>query len=629
MAWTVEDSDELYNIPAWGLGYFQVNDEGNLEMRADHERSIDLFKLVGDLKRRGIALPVLVRFSDILQGRVNGLVQAFDDAFIEYDYQGKYRGVYPIKVNQERHFVQAMVAAAKKHHIGLEAGSKPELLVSLAHMDDPEAIIVCNGYKDRQYIEMAILARKIDRSVILVVEKPYELDLILEVSAQLGIDPLIGVRARLSLAGAGKWAGSSGDRAKFGLTIQEIVDMVNKLRDAGKLSALKLLHYHIGSQVSAIRAIKNALREASRIYTELVRMGAPMGYLDVGGGLGVDYDGSRTDFHSSMNYSPEEYAADVVYAVKEACDSAKVPHPNIVTESGRALSAHNSVLLFDVLGTGSPAATAARPDSSGPRSELVREMEKIWDQVDEEDLQGAYHDALEIKEETLTRFNLGLVGIEERARVERGFWAVCQKVADFAKQLEFIPEDLEPVLASLADTYYCNFSLFQSAPDSWAIGQLFPVLPIHRLNEEPTRRGVLADITCDSDGKVEQFIGMRDTKDVLELHDPGNQPYILGMFLLGAYQEILGDLHNLFGDPNTVHVTAVAGERGYRMDHVVEGDMVQEVLSYVQYDRRQLLECLRKDIEAGTDKGTLSIEEGALFWDTYIRGLDSYTYLKV
>ncbi|MBN2797564.1 MAG: biosynthetic arginine decarboxylase [Deltaproteobacteria bacterium] len=629
MSWSLDDSEELYNIPAWGLGYFRVNEEGHLEMTAGEGRSIDLFNLVGDLKRRGIALPVLVRFSDILQGRIDGLVKAFEDAFTEYDYHGKFRGVYPIKVNQERHFVQALVAAARPHHIGLEAGSKPELLVSLAHMDDPEAIIVCNGYKDRQYIEMAILARKIGRRVILVVEKPYELDLILEVSEQLGIDPLVGVRARLSLAGAGKWAGSSGDRAKFGLTIQEIVDMVHKMERAGKLSALTLLHYHIGSQVSAIRAIKNALREASRIYTELVRLGAPMGYIDVGGGLGVDYDGSRTDFHSSMNYSAEEYAYDVVYAIKEACDAAKVPHPNVVTESGRALSAHNSVLLFDVLGMGSLASSSERLEPSGSRSELVKELEKIWESVGEDDLQGAYHDAVEIKDETLTRFKLGLVGIEERAVVERLFWAVCRKVADFAKQLEFVPEDLEPVFRSLADTYYCNFSLFQSAPDSWAIGQLFPVLPIHRLDEEPTRRGVLADITCDSDGKVDQFIGARGTKDVLELHTPDGQPYILGMFLLGAYQEILGDLHNLFGDPNTIHVTAVPGGRGYRIDHVVEGDVVQEVLSYVQYDRRQLLECLRKDIEAATDRGHLSIEEGALFWDTYLRGLDSYTYLKV
>lgn len=628
--WTTHDSAELYGVPAWGLGTFEVDPEGQLVMRADPQRAIALPVLVADLRRRGISLPVLVRFTDLIRGRIDALAEAFGEAIEGYAYQGVYRGVYPIKVNPERYLLEAVVEASRTHHLGLEAGSKPELQLALAHVDDPDALLVCNGYKDTQYMELGLLARKVGRNVIIVIEKLSELDTVLEAADRLSIDPVLGVRARLSFTGAGKWKASSGDHAKFGLTVQEIVELVHRLRERNRLGTLRLLHYHIGSQVSAIRSIKNALREATRLYTELVRIGAPMGYLDVGGGLGVDYDGSRTDFASSMNYDLHEYAYDVVYAIHDACETAGVPHPDLVTESGRAMVAHSSVLVFDVLGVGSLALDPHRPELPPEgASELVQELWEIYEAVNPRNLQGPYHHAQEIKEESVTRFTLGLSSLEDRAAVERRYWQILRKIAGVARELDYIPEDLEPVRRALADTYYCNFSLFQSAPDAWAIGHLFPILPIHRLGEEPRRRGVLVDITCDSDGKIDRFIDRRDVKQVLDLHELDGQPYTLGMFLVGAYQEILGDLHNLFGDTNTVHVTAVAGGRGYRIDQVTEGDSVQEVMEYVGYDRRLLLRHLRAGMERAIEAGTLSIEEAARFWDVYLRGLDSYTYLKV
>ncbi len=628
--WTTADSEELYNIGAWGLGYFKVNDQGHLCMSVPDKEDleVDLEQLVQDLVLRGLELPVLLRFTDLIRARVEALVGAFQDAFVEYEYQGHYRGVYPIKVNQQRHLVESLVQASRPHHLGLEAGSKPELQVCLALLDDPEALIVCNGYKDRPYIEMAVLARKLGRNVIIVIEKPAEIDLVLEVAEALDIDPIIGVRAKLTSLGAGRWKTSAGDLAKFGLTIQEIVALVERLRSVGRLDMLRLLHFHIGSQVSAIRSIKNAMKEATRIYTELVRMGAPMGYLDVGGGLGVDYDGSRTNFASSMNYDVQEYAWDVVYAVEGACSEAGIPHPNIVTESGRAMVAYNSVLVFDVLGLGTHAFIERPTAPVEEDHELLHDLWEVWEAISTKNLQAPYHDALEVKEESLMRFHLGLVSLEERAAIEQMFWTICRKLAHLAKDAEYIPEELEPISRSLADSYYCNFSLFQSAPDAWAISHLFPILPIHRLHTEPTRRAVLQDITCDSDGRLERFIDRRDVKQVLELHAPDGRPYWLGMFLIGAYQEILGDLHNLFGDTHAVHVTAVPGKRGYRLDHIIEGDAVKEVLSYVGYEKRRLLSGLRKDVERAIEEDRLTIQEGKLLLENYSRGLDSYTYLS-
>ncbi len=627
--WTGADSQELYNVQGWGQGYFRVGDKGNLEMTPPGTNGgIDLKALVDDLQRRGIALPILLRFTDLVKARVDTLVGAFTTAIKEYEYQGRYRGVYPIKVNQQRHLVEDLVRFSKPHHLGLEAGSKPELMVVLAMLEDPEAMVICNGYKDREYIEMAMLARKLGRNCIVVVEKSDEVDLVLDVSEKLGIEPVIGVRCKLGSKGTGRWQSSAGDRAKFGLTITEIVELVTKLKSKGKLGILQLLHFHIGSQISAIRAIKAAMREATRVYTELARMGAPMRYMDVGGGLGVDYDGSNTNFGSSTNYSIQEYAYDVVVACRDACDNAGLPHPDIITESGRAMVSHNSVLVFNVLGISHMVADHRPVQPGEDADDSLKELWEVYESITEKNLTEPLHDAQEIKEESLARFNLGLLTLEERASIERLYWAISHKLWKTSKTAQYPPEDIEPIEKALADIVYCNFSVFQSAPDAWAIGQLFPIMPIHRLNEEPTRRGVLADITCDSDGKIDKFIDRRDVKHVLEMHEPNGQPYYIGMFLLGAYQEILGDLHNLFGDTNAVHVSNIDGGLGYRIDHQVEGDAVKEVLEYVEYDRARLIERLRSAVESGIVGQKLSMEEGAYLIDTYTRGLEGYTYLQ-
>jgi arginine decarboxylase len=627
--WTAADSEELYNVQGWGQGYFRVGDKGNLEMKPPGSTSgIDLKALVDDLQRRGIALPILLRFTDLVKARLDMLVNAFQTAIKEYEYQGRYRGVYPIKVNQQRHLVEDLVRFSKPHHLGLEAGSKPELMVVLAMLEDPEAMVICNGYKDREYIEMAMLARKLGRNCIVVVEKSDEVDLVLDVSEKLGIEPVIGVRCKLGSKGTGRWQSSAGDRAKFGLTITEIVELVTKLKARNKLGILQLLHFHIGSQISAIRAIKAAMREATRVYTELARMGAPMRYMDVGGGLGVDYDGSNTNFGSSTNYTVQEYAYDVVVACRDACDNAGLPHPDIITEAGRAMVSHNSVLVFNVLGISHMVADQRPAQPAEEADDSLKELWDVYESITEKNLQEPLHDAQEIKEESLARFNLGLLTLEERAAIERMYWAISYKLWRTSKTAQYPPEDIEPIEKALADIVYCNFSVFQSAPDAWAIGQLFPIMPIHRLSEEPTRRGVLADITCDSDGKIDKFIDRRDVKHVLEMHEPNGQPYYIGMFLLGAYQEILGDLHNLFGDTNAVHVSNIDGGLGYRIDHQVEGDAVKEVLEYVEYDRARLVERLRVAVESGIVNQRLSMEEGHYLIDTYTRGLEGYTYLQ-
>jgi arginine decarboxylase len=619
--WTTADSEDLYQIRAWGLGWFRVNEAGNLCMGPPGSNGgVDLKLLVDDLKRRGIALPVLIRFSD--------LVAAFRNAFEEYGYRGRFRGVYPIKVNQDAHVVGDFVKYAAPHHLGLEAGSKPELQVVLAMLEDPEALIICNGYKDRDYIQMALLARKLGRNCIIVVEKADELDLIRELAVTLDLKPVIGIRAKLTAKGSGRWQSSVGDRAKFGLAVREIVEIVHKLREGDMLDSLQLLHFHIGSQVTNIRAFNTALREAIRVYTELVRLGANMRYLDVGGGLGVDYDGSRTNFESSMNYSIDEYAATVVSTVTEACDQLGIPHPDIITEAGRAMIAHHAALVFDVLGFTSM--VDPRPPRA-PREEASESLHELWEvyrSITGKNLLEPLHDASEIREQSLMKFNLGLMDLEERAEVETLYFAICKKLYKTADRSAELPEEIEPLERALADIYYCNFSVFQSVPDSWAIGQLFPILPIHKLDTEPERRAILADLTCDSDGKIERFIDRRDVKNVLEVHDPEGAPYYLGAFLVGAYQEILGDLHNLFGDTNVVHVAVGEGRNGYRIEAVVEGNVVREVLEYVSYDRTRLLKRLRSRVEEAIEDGRLTPEEGGLLVNAYIRGLEGYTYLS-
>lgn len=626
--WTVRDSAELYNVANWGAGFFTVNDQGRVEVRPNGNGGpgIDLLELVGDLERRGLRAPLLVRFSDILKSRVAGMCGAFGRAIDEYGYRGRYRGVYPIKVNQQRHVVEEIIEYGAPFGVGLEAGSKPELLISLALLETPNALIICNGYKDRAYVETALLAQRIGRYPIIVIDRFHEIDLVVKTARELGIRPHLGMRARLTTRGAGKWVESTGDRSKFGLAAAEIVEAVERLRVDDMLDCLELLHFHIGSQITAIRAHKDALREASRIYAGLHQMGAQPRMIDVGGGLGVDYDGSQTNFHSSMNYSVQEYANDVVSFIQEACEGAGLPHPDIVTEAGRSMVAHHSVLIFDVLGvneviTGKPPEPVSADDPK-----VLQDLSEVWSGVSRKNVQEAYHDALQIKEEATTLFSLGYLDLRGRARVERLFWDCCEKILRIVRELPHIPEDLEDLEKGLADTYYGNFSVFQSAPDHWAVKQLFPVMPIHRLNERPTRRGVFADLTCDSDGKIDQFIDVRDVKDVLELHPWNGTPYFIGVFLVGAYQEILGDLHNLFGDTDAVHVR-LDEEGRYRVEHVVEGDEVNQVLAYVQYDRSRLIEGVRRTIETAHRAGQITLEESARLRKRYEQGLQEYTYL--
>ena len=627
--WTAADANDTYNIPRWGCGYFNVNDLGNLVVtpRGDAGGQIDMKELINDLVARGIQLPILLRFSDILRARIELLCSAFTSAIREYGYGGQYRGVYPIKVNQNRTVVEEIIEYGRPFHYGLEAGSKPELLAIMAIHTDDESLIICNGYKDEEYIETALLASKMGKTVILVVEKPSELDQIHKVAERVKIKPALGIRARLSSRGAGRWEQSGGDFSKFGLSAAEMVDAISKLKAWGDVECIKLLHFHLGSQISAIKSVKNALREAGRLYCEMHKLGAKgLTYLDVGGGLGVDYDGSQTNFASSMNYTVQEYANDVVYSIKEICDADKVPHPSLVSESGRAIAAHHSVLVVNVLGvtefdTHIPAALA-------PAVPPV--VVKMWDTyqgVSAKNVLESYHDAVEYKDEVLQLFNLGHLSLEHRVLCENLFWAVCEKVLMSVRNQAHVPEELEGLEKALSDTYFCNFSMFQSMPDAWAVDQLFPICPIHRLNEEPTRRATLADITCDSDGKIDSFIDLRDVKHVLELHPKAaGQDYYLGFFLVGAYQEILGDLHNLFGDTNTVHVQLDA-DGDYDVKEVVAGDTVAEVLAFVDYSQNELLGKMRNNVENALKKKLMTLEETRTLMARFSQGLQGYTYL--
>ncbi|MDH5307418.1 MAG: biosynthetic arginine decarboxylase, partial [Myxococcales bacterium] len=577
--WSIRKSLELYSVAAWGEGFFAINEAGHVAVqpRGAGGPCLDLLELVQNLEHRGLSAPLLIRFSDILASRVRGLAGAFQNAIDEYEYKGRYRGVYPIKVNQQRPVVEEIIEYGADLGVGLEAGSKPELLIALALLDTPDALIICNGYKDRAYIETALLAQRLGRTPVIVVDRAHEIDLVIKTASELGIRPHVGVRARLSTRGAGKWVESTGDRSKFGLSAAEIVDAVERLRAEDMLDCLELLHFHIGSQITAIRAHKEALAEASRVFVGLHEMGARPRLLDVGGGLGVDYDGSRTDFHSSKNYSTQEYANDVVAFVQEACDEAQVPHPDLVTEAGRSMVAHHSVLIFDVLGVNETDSRLAPAPVAQDDPKLLRDLAEVLEAISPENLLESYHDATALKEESATSFSLGYLDLPTRARVDRLFFRCCQRILELVRELPRVPEDLQDLEKSLADIYYGNLSVFQSAPDHWAVKQLFPVMPIHRLGEKPTRRGVFADLTCDSDGKIDCFIDPEDVKHVLELHPFTGEPYYIGMFLVGAYQEILGDLHNLFGDTDAVHVT-LDDDGSYRVEHVVEGDSVEEVL---------------------------------------------------
>jgi arginine decarboxylase len=627
--WTLADALETYGIRNWGNPYFGINDKGHVCVHPDGPQAanMDLKELVDEVRRRGIGLPLLIRFTDVLRHRVRHLNEAFKKAITEQNYKGQYRGVYPIKVNQHRYVVETIVETGKQYGYGLEAGSKPELLAVMALLDNEEALVICNGYKDEEYVETALFFSRLGRKVILVVEKPSELPLIAEVARRTGIAPRLGVRVRLSTRGAGKWEASGGDRSKFGLTSSELMSSIAFMRETGLLQHFELLHFHLGSQISNIRNVKNALREVGCFYVEVVRQGAPLQYLDVGGGLGVDYDGSQTNFTSSMNYTTEEYANDVVFGVMEACDRAGVPHPTLVSESGRAVVAHHAVLVVDVLGTSEFDASMV-PDKVDDKSHsVVRNLLNTLREVTNKNLLESWHDAQDSKEESLTLFSLGHLSLEQRVAAENIYWATCHKIMRIAREAGEIPEELESLEKQLSDTYFCNFSVFQSLPDSWAIDQLFPVIPIHRLNEKPTRNAVLADITCDSDGKIEHFIDKREVKDSLELHPLNDDDYLLGIFLVGAYQEILGDLHNLFGDTHAVQVS-LAPNGGYLIDHVVEGDTVNEVLHYVSYNKDDLVARLRKFTEVALRQGRISLDESRTLLRMYEEGLSGYTYLE-
>jgi len=630
MTWSTDDSAELYGVPYWGEGLFHVNAEGHLVCtpRGPGQGDVDLHEQVEALVERGIELPVLLRMSQVAESRIDLMNRVFAEAIGEHAYQGRYRGVYPIKVNQQRQLVEEILSAGRRHHVGLEAGSKPELLVAMALMDDPEGLIICNGYKDRRYIETALNAQKLGRRTMMVVEKLSEVDLILEEAERAGSDELwIGVRAKLSNPGKGRWQSSAGDRAKFGLSALGIVELVDKLKAAGRLDALRLLHFHIGSQVTSIQTFKRALREATRLYVELARMGAPMGFMDVGGGLGVDYDGSRTTFESSRNYSEAEYAADVVSHIGEACTEAGLPHPDIVTESGRATVAHCSVLLFDVLGAEQvPTDGPPIPPPDGAHS-LHRELWGVLEGLTARNYQESWHDATDIRVRARQAFEVGVLGLVELARIDQLFWRLCGRLRRIVREQSFVPEEFERLEPLLADTYYGNFSVFQSVPDAWAIDQLFPCLPVHRLDEEPARRAIIADMTCDSDGKLSRFVDRRDIKRALEVHPlvPGER-YVLAMALVGAYQEILGDMHNLFGDTHAVHLR-VDEDGEVEIDQVVEGDTVEDVTKYVDYERKDLVHRMRKATERAIRDGTMSRREAARVLAFYREGLDGYTYL--
>jgi arginine decarboxylase len=626
--WTTTDAAEAYDVASWGKGYFSVGENGSLFVHPtkEPERRIDLKQLVDTLQWRGISLPILVRFAGILKHRLGEIHQAFDTSIREHGYQGGYCCVYPIKVNQQRQVVEEIFNFGRAYHFGLEAGSKPELLAVLAIADN-ETPIICNGFKDDEYIEMVMLAKKIGRRIIPVVEKYTELELIVKHAEKVGVKPVIGIRLKLASRGSGRWKSSGGYRSKFGLTVSEALSAVQYLKERGMEDSLQLLHFHLGSQITNIRQIKAAVIEGARIYVELKKLGTGLRFLDVGGGLGIDYDGSQTDFESSVNYTLEEYARDLVYHIQSICDEAEVPHPTIITESGRAVAAYHSVLLFNVLGVsgfGEEELPASIPEDS---EQCLIDLFETHRSLNKKNLLETYHDAQQALDSALNLFSLGYLPLEQRSLAENLYWSVCRRILKLAKELDYFPEELEGMDGMLSDTYFCNFSLFQSMPDSWAVKQLFPVMPIHRLDERPTRNAVLGDISCDSDGKVDQFIDRRDVKKTLPLHAFHHDPYILGTFLVGAYQEILGDLHNLFGDTNAVHVSL--DENGeVVLETVVQGDTVREVLNYVQYNSQTLVDQFRRDVERAVREQRIGYEDAGRLLKFYEEGLQGYTYLE-
>ena len=627
--WRIEDSAELYNINGWGLKYFSINDKGHVAVTPrEGSASVDLKELMDALQVRDVTSPVLLRFPDILDNRIEKISKCFQQAADEYGYTAKNFIIYPIKVNQMRQVVEEIVSHGKKFNIGLEAGSKPELHAVLAINTDENSLIICNGYKDENYVELALLAQKMGRRIFLVVEKLNELRLIADISKRLKIRPNIGIRIKLASSGSGKWEESGGDGSKFGLNSSELLEALDFLEKAKMTDCLKLIHFHIGSQITKIRRIKNALKEASQFYVQLQNMGFHVEFVDIGGGLGVDYDGTRSSSsESSMNYSIQEYVNDSVSALVDACAKNNLPQPNIITESGRSLTAHHSVLVFEVLETTSLPIWDEKEELGENPHELVDELYKIWDNMNQPRLLESWHDALQIREEALDLFGLGLLDLRTRAQIEQLFWSVAREVNEIASDMKHAPEELRKISKLLPDKYFCNFSLFQSLPDSWSIDQLFPIMPISRLDERPDRTATIQDITCDSDGKINNFISSHGANSHLAVHALNNkEPYYIGVFLVGAYQEILGDMHNLFGDTNAVHVSVYKDR--YEIDQVIDGETVAEVLDYVQFSPKKLVRSVETWVTSSMKAGIITPEEGREFLSNYRSGLYGYTYLE-
>jgi arginine decarboxylase len=626
-AWSTEDSRVLYNVESWGIGFFDVNEKGHVVVRPDKkhpERELDLYELAMDLDEQGVTLPMLLRFSDILRSRIETISQRFRNALEEFDYDGGYTLVYPIKVNQQRHVVEEIVQFGASCGVGLECGSKPELQAVLALSESTEHMIVCNGYKDEEFMRLALMGQKLGHKVYIVIEQVSELDVLLRVADEMGVVPTAGVRIKLFSGGFGRWAESGGEKSKFGLTASELVTVIDKLRKAGRLDVLKLIHFHLGSQITDIRYIKGGLQEVARFYAELHAAGVNVTHVDVGGGLGVDYDGSGSTTPASVNYSVQEYANDIVYTLGEACRELELPMPHIISESGRALTAHHALLLLEVIDVESQQELHL-PVLNDDDHAILHDLEAGYQTVSSRSVREVYHDATFLKERMHALFNSGVLSLRGRAMGEQLYNATLNEVARIAQRdREEYADIIEDLEAQLVDRYFCNFSVFQSLPDSWAIDQLFPIMPIHRLDEEPTRRGTLQDVTCDSDGKIDRFAGGRSGRPSLELHPLlEGERYILGIFLTGAYQEILGDLHNLFGDTNAVHIRLEPG--GYAVTDLVHGDTVTEVLAYVQFRASDLLATFRRKVSAAK---TLTRQEANAFIADYVAGLEGYTYLE-
>ena len=627
--WTIEDSKELYNINGWGVSYFGINEEGNVYVSPSKDQTcIDLKEVMNELALRDVTTPVLLRFPDILDNRIEQTASCFQKAKKEYDYKAENFIIYPIKVNQMQPVVEEIISHGRKFNLGLEAGSKPELHAVIAVQCQSDSLIICNGYKDQSYIELALLAQKMGKRIFIVIEKLNELEIIAKAAKKLNVKPNLGIRIKLASSGSGKWEESGGDASKFGLTSSELLEALRILDEKGLHNCLRLIHFHIGSQITKIRRIQTALREAAQFYINLHKMGYNVDFVDCGGGLGVDYDGTRSpSSESSVNYTIQEYVNDCVYTFVDAANKNNIQHPNIITESGRSLAAHHSVLVIDVLETASLPRMSEEFEPTETDHQLVKDLYEIWDNLNPRSILEDWHDAEQIREEALDLFAHGIVDLKTRAEIEGMYWSICREINTLTKQLKHVPEELRKMDKLLADKYFCNFSLFQSLPDSWAIDQLFPILPIQRLDERPTRNATLQDITCDSDGKIANFVTNRHISHVLPVHQlKKTEQYNLGVFLVGAYQEILGDMHNLFGDTNAVHISVKDGR--YHIDQIIDGETVEEVLDYVQYNPKKLVRQLEIWVAKSVKAGKISLEEGKEFLSNYRSGLYGYTYLE-